>query len=377
MKAIVALMLLLLQEVFLAGTRSAFAASQNPQSPSSPPPIVCSAADGIFAVFQSHPLVGLGDYHGLAQEEDFFTALIRDKRFAEDVGNVVVEFGDAAQQNTLDRYLAGEDVPYDQLRRVWSDVIGWTPTVTAMGYINFYAQVRALNLGLPPKHRIHVWLGDPPVDWSQIKAKEDLAPSLNERNQYPAGIIKTQILTKNKKALVIYGDFHLHGSGSLRDQVDSIRPGAFFVLTPYTAYDEGLCSRCFEQVARNWPQPALATSVGESNLEYALLAQGCNVLSWAAISPANATETERVKAMADMEERLSGGTADALLYLGPAARLTRSPESPDLYLDLKFRAEIDRRMFIETGTHLPPVRLSPVSPQYFQIYSDIDGGASK
>ena len=72
-------------------------------------------------------MIGLGDYHGLAQEEDFFSALIRDKRFAEDVGNVVVEFGDAAQQDTLNRYLAGEDVPYDQLRKVWSDVIGWTP----------------------------------------------------------------------------------------------------------------------------------------------------------------------------------------------------------------------------------------------------------
>jgi hypothetical protein len=376
-KAIVVLMLLLLQEAFPPETSSAVAASQSPQSPTSPPPIVCSAADGIFAIFQSHPLIGLGDYHGLAQEEDFFTALIRDKRFAENVGNVVVEFGDAAQQNTLDRYLAGEDVPYDQLRRVWSDVVGWTPTVTAMGYINFYAQVRALNLGLPTEHRIHVWLGDPPVDWSQIKTKEDLSPSLNDRNRYPAEIIKTQILAKNKKALVIYGDFHLHGSGSLRDQVDSIRPSAFFVLTPYTGYDEGLCSRCFEQTARNWPQPALATSAGETNLEYALLAQGCNVMSWAAISPANATETEKAKAIADMKERLSGGTADALLYLGPAASLTRSPEFPDLYLDLKFRSEIDRRMFIETGTHLPPATLSPVSPQYFYVYGDVNGGASK
>ena len=124
--------------------------SQEPQSQGLLSPTVTSAADGIFAAFRSHPLVGLGDNHGLAQEEDFCAALIRDKRFAEDVGNVVVEFGDAAQQDTLYHYLAGEDVPYDQLRKVWSNTAGWIPTVASLGYINFYAQVRVVNLGLPP-----------------------------------------------------------------------------------------------------------------------------------------------------------------------------------------------------------------------------------
>jgi hypothetical protein len=102
-KTINSLMLLLLAAVLLGAVPSASAAAQNPSSSSSSPLIVCSAADGIFAAFESHPLVGLADYHGLAQEEDFFTVLIRDKRFANDVGNVVVEFGDAAQQSTLDR----------------------------------------------------------------------------------------------------------------------------------------------------------------------------------------------------------------------------------------------------------------------------------
>jgi len=364
-------MLLLLAAVLLGAVPSASAAAQKPSSSSSPPLIVCSAADGMFAAFQSHPLVGLADSHGLAQEEDFFTVLIRDKRFANDVGNVVVEFGDAAQQSTLDRYLAGEDIPYDQLRRVWSDTVGWIPTVTAVGYINFYAQVRTVNLGLPPQQRIHVWLGDPPIDWSKVKTQEDYSPRLAERNQYPAEIIKTQILAKNKKALVIYGNFHLHGSGSLREQVDNIRPGALFVVIPHTGYDEGLCSPCFEQATRDWPQPAFATSVGESSLEYELLTRGCNFVPSAAFGLANIT------GVADMEARLSGSMGDALLYLGPAASLTQAPELPDLYLDFEFRAEIDRRMLIEMGDHLSPLRLSPVSPQYLHPYSEIGEGATK
>ena len=34
------------------------------------------------------------------------------------------------QQSVIDRYVAGEDVPYTELRRVWGDTVGWFPTVT-------------------------------------------------------------------------------------------------------------------------------------------------------------------------------------------------------------------------------------------------------
>ena len=360
MKTNNALVSRLLLLVVLAGVFLACAAAQPPSSQ----PIICSAADGMLAAFHHHPLVGLGDYHGLAQEEDFFTFLIRDKRFATDVGNVVVEFGDASQQKTLDRYLAGEEVPYEQLRKVWSDVVGWTPTVIAAGYANFYAAVRAVNLNLAPQQRIHVWLGEPPIDWSKINTKEDLSSYTGDRDRYPAEIIRTEILAKGKKALVIYGYFHLYGSGSLRDQVDSSRPGAFLVIVPHTGYEAGSCLTCFEQAAREWPQPALATSTKESNLEFDLISQGCKpATSFEAGSPISAA-VEKTGALNEVELRLSASPGDALLYLGPASSLTQSPDLPDLYLDFEYRAEIDRRVFIQTGNHLPPMGPSPVSPRY-------------
>src|SRR4051812_37055292 len=85
------------------------------------PPKIVNAADGIFRAFQSHPLVGLGEWHGLAQELDFYASLVRDPRFANAVGNVVLETGDAAQQAVVDRYVDGDNVPYTELRKVWSD----------------------------------------------------------------------------------------------------------------------------------------------------------------------------------------------------------------------------------------------------------------
>src|SRR5688572_8040873 len=96
--------------------------------------VIQPAIDGVFAAFDTHPLVGLADNHGLAQSMEFYEALVRDPRFARSVGNVVVEFGGAARQDVIDRYTNGELVPYKELRRVWTDVVGWSPTVQHLGY---------------------------------------------------------------------------------------------------------------------------------------------------------------------------------------------------------------------------------------------------
>ena len=142
-----------------------------------------------------------------------------------------MEFGGAAQQNMIDRYVAGADIPYEQLRRVWTDTVGWNPTVTSVGYLYFFEQVRVVNDGLPPSEQIHVWLGDPPIDWSTVRTSADLKPLLSRRDEYPASIIKAQILGKHKKAHVIYGSTHFFGLDSLKPLVEEGYPESFFVVT--------------------------------------------------------------------------------------------------------------------------------------------------
>ena len=141
-----------------------------------PPPTVRPAIDGILSAFETHPLVALANSN-IAQADDFYAALVRDPRFAREVGNVVVEFGGAAHQDTIDRYLNGQDVSYSDLRKVWTDVVGYDFPAD-IGHINFFAQVRAVNLSLPPEQRIHVWLGEPVINWSKIKTKADFSLSL-------------------------------------------------------------------------------------------------------------------------------------------------------------------------------------------------------
>src|SRR5690606_37278715 len=77
------------------------------------------AIDGVLAAFETHPLVAIADAHGLYEEELFYADLVRDPRFAPDVGNVVVEFGAASLQPVIDRYVNGEAVSYSELRQVW------------------------------------------------------------------------------------------------------------------------------------------------------------------------------------------------------------------------------------------------------------------
>jgi hypothetical protein len=57
---------------------------------------------------------------------------------------------------------------------------------------------------------------------------------------------------------------------------------------------------------------------------------------------------------------------DALLYLGPAATLTRTPQEPSIYLDAAYRAEINRRNQIRGLKPLPnaiPFEPNTVSPR--------------
>ena len=265
------------------------------------------AAEGVFNAFQHFPLVGIEDWHGLAQEEDFYVQLLKDPRFSKEVGNLVVEFGGGAQQTTIDRYVAGEDVPYEQLRAVWTDTLGWLPTVTNVGYMNVFAEIRAVNKSRRPAEQIHVWLGEPPINWSKIRSSENL-PQFTQRDRHPAELIKSEILAKHKKALVIYGGIHFRAIDKMRSLVEEVYPQSFFVIEPYHDYAQVSDSAVLERSII--PRNDAVLVVGQVRI----------------------------------------GGANALLYLGPVSGLTESPETPDLYLDETFRREINRRSVILSGS---------------------------
>ena len=353
------------------------AAPQSPTIPASQQLTITSAMDGIFAAFQTHPLVGLGETHRRAQEIDFYTALIRDPRFARYVGNVVVEFGGAAHQDIIDRYVAGEDVPYLELRKVWTDTVGWTGVVPSMGYQLFYYQVREVNLTLPPQNRIHVWLGEPVIDWSHIKTHDDWLKLARLRDSHPAELINREILGRGKKALVIYGAGHFmsampsdlntkldeaSGANMLRARIDQSHPGALFTVRFYSGAGDKACMEDFEsKFASAWPVPALVMPLRGSAVGNAL--QRCNTVKITNYPP-GLSEAEKQQYASFWAGQDTG--ADALLYVGPRSQLAFAPTLSDYFMDSDYFQEIARHYLLQTGEKLdPPNRANyPMMPRF-------------
>ena len=341
----------------LAGASSAFAQSV---------PTVTPAMDGIFEAFKTHPLVGIAEHHRVAQELEFYNALVRDPRFAAEVGNVVVEFGGAAHQDIIDRYVNGEDVPYTELRKVWTDTVGWLPVVTTVGYPAFFAQVRETNLALPPEKRIHVWLGEPIIDWDKLKTHADWEALDKTREIKPVEVIEKQILARGEKALVIYGYGHfmpfIPGSAGEKlkkagwkeywgETIRRTHPGAMFVMLPYGGSRDKVCVLDMESRMTEWPVPALATPLKGS--ETAAKLRTCNPVRVENFNnfPVALTDAEKQQVLAFEADAPS--YADALLYLGPSSSLTYSPYIPDLYLDQDYGRTVARHHELQTGEKFP------------------------
>jgi hypothetical protein len=85
----------------------------------------------------------------------------------------VVECGNARYQDVVDRYIAGEPVARDQLKRVWAETTIASGMWLAPMYEAVLADVRAVNLTRPPGLRVRVLLGDPPINWSVVRGPAD------------------------------------------------------------------------------------------------------------------------------------------------------------------------------------------------------------
>src|SRR5277367_6291312 len=73
----------------------------------------------MLAAFDKYEVVAMPEAHGLKDVDDFILSLIRNPAFAEKVSDIAVECGNSLYQPVLDRYIAGEDIPLTEVRKVW------------------------------------------------------------------------------------------------------------------------------------------------------------------------------------------------------------------------------------------------------------------
>jgi hypothetical protein len=177
-------------------------------------PVPRAAVPAVLELFEQYSIVALSEGpHNNQKGHEFRLALVRDPRFGRLVNDVVVESGNSRYQTVMDRFTAGENVPYKELRQVWENTTIPGPIWDSPIYYEFFAAIRDVNRR--NGSHIRVLLGDPPIDWASIHGAEQINANYPQRDPNAAMVIQQQVLKKNHRALIVYGEGHLLTSGRL------------------------------------------------------------------------------------------------------------------------------------------------------------------
>ncbi|HZR64481.1 MAG TPA: hypothetical protein VFA85_04990 [Terriglobales bacterium] len=308
-------------------------------------------------LFDRHNIVLFGEIHSSKQEYEWLCKLVKTPGFADHVDDVVVEFGNALYQKDVDQYVAGDDVPFDQVEKAWRNMIVSVPPVSPV-YGWFYRAVREANLHSHDKHRIRLLMGSPSADWDKIKTEQDLTPYESQREQWYLHVVKDEVLARHHRALLIMGAMHF-----LR------------------GWDQVLQDETLEQQHR--PVPAVDLKrLGPGHIEHELRAAGADtylavmatdvinergdvdsrIHSW----PTPAFVSVRGNWVGEMPAQpiVSGGHApatpltlsdqtDAIIYVAPCNSLKLVNDSSAELDGTAYGKEIIRRNIIELGHPLP------------------------
>jgi hypothetical protein len=167
-----------------------------------------NAFSAMIGLFDTHDIVMFGEVHDSEQEYEWLCKLVKTPGFSDRVDDIVVEFGNPLYQKTVDRYVGGEDVPFEEVQKAWRNVVGDVlPVSPEYGWL--YKAVREANLEHRGKRGIRLVMGGPPADWTKIRNSADLAAYQDEREQWYARVVKTEVLAKHHHALLIMGAGHL------------------------------------------------------------------------------------------------------------------------------------------------------------------------
>lgn len=288
----------------------------------------------ITDAFRSHAVVALGEDHGNEQGHAFRMRLLRDPRFATTVTDILVEFGNARYQELMDRFVRGEQVGDQALRRVWQDTTAISGVWDRPIYEEFCRAVRAVNAALPREHQLRVLLGDLPVDWDAARrsppspgekrlygqpVRDDAQERSMDRERHAAEVIQRETLAKQRRALIIFGDMHVTlRPTSIVGRLESDAAGRVFTIRNATrrSYESLLA---LQPDASSRPAPSLAIVSGTVLTQHEF------------------------------------GSVDAVLYLGPASTMTTSRLPKSLCDDASYIAM--RRERMATTQASPPASM--------------------
>jgi hypothetical protein len=149
----------------------------------------------IIDAFATYPVVALGEGpHGNVQGHAFRLALFRDPRFTGVVNDIVVESGSSCYQDYIDRFVRGEDVADVVLRAARENTVTPTPAWDRPKYDELFRAVRDINKSVPRDRQLRILLGDPPINWSEVRNANDHRAWLLRRDSHPAELVQREVL---------------------------------------------------------------------------------------------------------------------------------------------------------------------------------------
>ena len=313
------------------------AASRRPTVPLDP-------ITGLLDAYRTHTVVALGEgSHGNDQAHRFRLALIRDPRFSMTVNDIVVESGSARYQDVMDRFVRGENIPADVLARAWRDTTQPSDIWDLPIYEEMFRAVRDVNASLPRERQLRVLLGDPPVEWENVRTLDDLN-KWGQRDSHAADVVRREVIAKKRRALLVYGDDHFakrsrapaagdEWPANLVGQLEKSGTRVF-VIHPETRMD----LVTMQPDVRSWSNPSLA------------------LLEGTALGGAEYEPTPRLRPRR-MEELF-----DAVLYLGSPSEITFSRIDPRLCADTAYMEMRLARLALLPGPppQAPPGTLGPL-----------------
>lgn len=272
----------------------------------------------ILQLFEQHPIVMFGEIHGCAQEHTLLKKLVTSPEFAARVNDVVIEMGNSLYQGVLDRYIAGENIPMEQLRKTWENQVGAPGGNPTPPYHGLLAAVREANQKLPKEHRLRVLAGDPPIDWEQVENRQDIAPFLPFRDEHFAGVVRYQVLAKRRKALLVMGSGHFQRRDGKPGVIEQQMLTAF--VKPYIVIAGSDIVGTYDDVDDRFAQHSWPWLMEIKGSWLASLTRRADapVIGFPALgnNPAPASTWDQI--------------ADAYLFLGPRDKLTQGGEAFDL-----------------------------------------------
>lgn len=159
--------------------------------------------------FSTHQLVLLDDYlHGNVQEHRVLLSLIHSRSFSREVSNIVLEGANSLYQRLVDRYVAGGNIPIEQLEAVWRNGPAIGP-VADEPEIELFQAVRTANrTNSSGRTELRIVCGKAAVHWDDVHTRDDLQRFVPARDRNYIQIVQEQILAKHQKALLYMGALH-------------------------------------------------------------------------------------------------------------------------------------------------------------------------